>query len=413
MFKAGPIAAATLQTSLVLGLRLVIQAGTILLVARLLGAEQFGIFAGITALAVILGTFSTFGTHLLFLAEISKQPSQRTNILSYAVPTTLLNGSILLIIYLAIAHVLFSQNQDFSLLIICIGFAEIILLPLFLFPVTEKLAHEKTAFSQLITIYPLLLRFLSTLAIILFVQDYILNTFAYAYLGVAIFSLLTVKLIKKDAWLNHKAWCIPTQEQLKESSGYATLALTAAGPTELDKILAATLLPLGVGGIYVAASRVIGAATLPVIALLLSAMPRLFRESDQKQVKNSRLSKWIFLSVFIYGISLTLCLFFITPLFEWLFGKDYKGLAEMLKWVSLAIPGLALRITAGSILMTLNHPWWRAGFEFSGILCMISTSLLFIQNFGDIGMALAVACSEWLMAIIGMLMIIGLSRKTV
>jgi len=50
----GPIARGTVRTSVVLGLRLVVQAGTLLIVARMLGPGAFGVFAGVAALAVLL-----------------------------------------------------------------------------------------------------------------------------------------------------------------------------------------------------------------------------------------------------------------------------------------------------------------------------------------------------------------------
>ena len=48
----GPIARGTLRTTFVPGLRLPVQAGTLLLVARMLGPQQFGAFAGVAALMV-------------------------------------------------------------------------------------------------------------------------------------------------------------------------------------------------------------------------------------------------------------------------------------------------------------------------------------------------------------------------
>lgn len=45
----GPIARATIRTSFVLGLRLLVQAGTLLLVARMLGPADYGAFAAIAA----------------------------------------------------------------------------------------------------------------------------------------------------------------------------------------------------------------------------------------------------------------------------------------------------------------------------------------------------------------------------
>ena len=159
----GPIARSTLHTSIVLGLRLLIQAGTLLIIARMLGPSQYAAFAGMAALAVLLGTFSTFGTHLVLFAEVAKDPERRSHVLSYAVPTTLITGSILFFVYIA-SYLLFFQNIGLSgSIIFCIGLTETILLPLFLIPATEELALEKTARSQLLMIFPLALRTLAAL----------------------------------------------------------------------------------------------------------------------------------------------------------------------------------------------------------------------------------------------------------
>lgn len=78
----GPIARATIRTSFVLVLRLIVQSGTLLLVARMLGQELFGAFAGMATLAVLMGAFSTFGTHLVLLGEASKNKQLGVDILS-------------------------------------------------------------------------------------------------------------------------------------------------------------------------------------------------------------------------------------------------------------------------------------------------------------------------------------------
>ena len=135
----GPIARATIQTSFVLGLRLLVQAGTLLLVARMLGPVEFGAFAGIAALAVLLGTFSTFGTHLVLLGEMSKDPHQREHILSYAVPTTLTGGCLLFVLHLGICELIFADILLPLSILVCIGITEIILLPLYVLPTMESL----------------------------------------------------------------------------------------------------------------------------------------------------------------------------------------------------------------------------------------------------------------------------------
>lgn len=391
----GPIARSTLRTSIVLGLRLLIQAGTLLIIARMLGPSQYAAFAGMAALAVLLGTFSTFGTHLVLFAEVTKDPEQRLHVLSYAVPTTLITGSILFFVYI-ISYLLFFQDIGLSWSIIfCIGLTETVLLPLFLIPATEELALEKTAHSQLLMIFPLSFRILAAFVIMLLAVSHPLIVFAWLYLITAVVTLFCVKWYKPNAWLHPRQWRLANQQQLKHSAGYAVLALTTAGPSELDKMLAIKLLPLGIGGLYIVASRVVGAATLPVTALLLAALPRLFRGQLETRAQSERLNRWILVSVLLYAAVLAGLLWLFAPWVEWLFGQKYQGITQTLQWLCWVVPALALRLSLASMLMALDRPWVRAGIEIFGMLALIIGAVILYPLFGVAGMVGALAISEW------------------
>lgn len=407
----GPIARATIRTSFVLGLRLIVQAGTLLLVARMLGPEDYGAFAAIAALAVLMGTFATFGTHLVLLAEVSKDREQRASVLRYAVPTTLFSGSMLFVLYLAVGEFWLANASVPLQVMACIGLTETLLLPLYLLPATEELALEKTARSQLLVIFPLALRMAVAGIVMLLAPVQPLVLFAWLYLATALLALVCMKVYKHDAWLRPKQWKLPNRAQLKHSVGYATLSLTAAGPSELDKMLAVKLLPLGVSGLYAAASRVIGAATLPVTALLLSALPRLFRQAGEHSAQSQRLNRWIYLSVLIYGMALAGLLWFAAPAVQWLFGSQYHGMGDMLRWLCIAVPGLVLRMTVANELMTSNKPWLRAVFEVLGMATLAIAAFVLYPQFGAKGMALALAASEWGMVLAGMIFILNTQRN--
>lgn len=409
MFK-GAIARSTIRTSLVLGLRLVVQAGTLLLVARMLGPEQYGAFAGIAALAVLMGTFATFGTHLVLLAEVAKDPSKRQSILAYAVPTTLISGCALFLLYLAAGIFGFSHTSVSLVVIACIGLTETLILPFYSLPAIEELALENTARSQLLFIFPLVLRMTVASLIILFQPRQPLVVFAFLYLATALLAIVVIKIYKPQAWLGVKHWKLPTKQNLKHSAGYAVLSLTSLGPSEFDKILAIKLLPLDVSGLYAAASRVIGAATLPVTALLLSAMPRLFRYGTKNPEKTNRLNHWIFASVFIYGLLLGGLLWLAAPLIQHMFGNAYMGMTQILQWLCISVPALALRISAANVLMTMGSPWQRATFEVIGMISLTLTSIILYPRLGIIGIAVALGFSEWLMAMMGVFIV--LTRKS-
>ena len=402
MFK-GAIARSTIRTSFVLGLRLVVQAGTLLLVARMLGPEQYGAFAAIAALAVLMGTFATFGTHFVLLVEVAKDPSQSQSILAYAVPTTMISGGALCLLYLVAGRLAFDDTSVPMVAIACIGLTETLLLPLYSLPVAEELALEKTARSQLLVVFPLALRMAVAILVMLTSPAQPLFVFAWLYLATALLALAAIKIYKPQAWLSAKHWKLPNRAELKCSAGYAMLSFTAAGPGELDKMLAVKLLPLGVSGVYAAASRVVGAATLPVTALLLSALPRLVRHAGPHSANSQRLNCWIYLGVLVYGLLLACFLWLAAPTIQRLFGSYYDGLDSMLQWLCIAVPGLALRMTVANHLVTRNQPWLRAAFEVLGMVSLAIAAFILYPILGPKGMALALAVSEWGMVGFGLI----------
>lgn len=398
----GPIARGTLRTSAVLGLRLIVQAGTLLLVARMLGPDRFGAFAGVTALAVILGTLSTFGTNTVLLGEVSKDPARREQVLPYAVPFTLLCGGTLLVIYLLICTFALDEVGVSITVLLAIGITETLLQPLFILPAMEHLGRGRIARSQLLQTLPLALRLAAAAVVFVLRPTDPLSAYGYGYLVASLIALGVATLAMPAPWPALKTWRLPRGPELRNAAGYAALNITATSPTELDKTLATKLLPLAASGLYSAAGRVIGAATLPVIAMMLSALPRLFREGQDQPKRTAHLLRWIFAAALGYSIALAVLLWFIAPVFVWVFGPKYHGIENIIHWLTLAVPGMALRLAAGSVLTALARPWMRVGFEIAGLAVLVISAVILTAKFNAIGMPLALACSEWVMALLGL-----------
>ena len=409
----GPIALATLRTSLILGVRLAMQAGTLLLVARVLGPERFGEFAGVAALAVVIGTLSSFGTNLVFLGEVSKEPGRRMHVLAYALPTTLLCGTLLLAVYLLFAGVYLSASGVSLMVLLAIGAAEILLQPLFAFLSNEHLAMERIARSQVVISLPLVMRLLAASLVFMVDAADPLAAFSFGYLIASAIALSLATATSSAPWPTLRDWRLPSRAELHQSSGYAALAFTACGPGEIDKTLAAVLLTPSSSGLYAAGTRVIGAVTLPVIAMLLSALPRLFREGHTQPRETTRLLRWILVAALLYSALITAVLWLAAPAFMGLFGPGYEGISQMIQWLCLAVPGMALRIAAGSMLMALGRPWMRAGFEIAGVIVLLVCSLMLTGRLGGTGMAVALACAEWTMAALGLALIASARMRAI
>lgn len=399
MLPNGPIALATIRTSVALGLRLLVQAGTLLLVARLLGPEQFGAFAGIAALAAMLGTLATFGTHVVLLGEMSKDPAQRAQVLPYAVPTTLVCGGMLLVFYTLIC-VCWLDVQHISVsVLLLIGSTEMLLQPLFVLMAIEQHALGRIARSQLLQMLPMVLRLLAGCLVFVLQASQPLQAYAVGYAVASVLALACGALALPTRWPSWRGWRLPSRSERKGAFGYAVLNITKAGPTELDKTLALKLLPHDVIGVYAAGARVVGAVVLPVTAMTLSALPRLFRDGHSSSGRH--LLAWMYGAALAYSLLLAAVLWLVAPAFDLVFGAQYMGISDVIRLLCFSIPGLALRLVAGNALMALGKPWMRVGFEVVGLAILVFASVWLAGWLGASGLPLAVVCSEWGMAVVG------------
>lgn len=412
MLLKGPIAKGTIRTSFVLGLRVLIQAGTLLIVARMLGPDQFGTFAGVAALAVMLGTLSTFGTHIVLLGEISKEPARRDEVLQWAIPTTLICGGALLGIYLLLCELALQVAAIPVSALVMIGATETLLQPLFSLPTAEHLAGGRIARSQLLQNVPLVLRLIAAVTVFLAFPADPLTAYGYGYFAASIIALCVASATMPARWPSPQHWRVPRWRELKDAFGYAVISITTTSPVEIDKALATRLLPLTTAGLYSAGARVIASVILPVVAMLLSALPRLFREGHSQPKQTARLLRWLYLATLGYSMLAIVLLWYISPALMWLFGAQYQGIQEMLLWLLPAVPGMALRVASGNVLMALGQPWMRVGFEVAGIFVLAIAAAILASQPGLHGMPLALACSEWTMAFVGLFLIRHTMRRS-
>ena len=381
-------------------MRLVLQAGTLLLVARVLGPYQFGAYAGIAALAMLLGTLSTFGTPLVLLAETSRALHRRLRVLPYCLSTTLISGSLLLVIYLLLVKWVFAASPISLELVVVIGLTELLVQPLIGFPSAQLQAQRKIAASQLVFLAPLVIRFVVILYMFLRPVGQPLAVFVVASLFAGLVGLLVASLAMPNAWPAFRHWRLATLPELRRAASFAVLSITTRGPTEVDKSLAARLLPLETAGVYSGAARIVSAVNVPILAMIQSALPTLFSQARQAAGIQPRMLATMFGVAFLYGSGAALLMWLFVPSIAWLFGDAYAGIGQTASLLCAAIPGTTLRMTSGAILMARDEPWARVFYEASGVAIILAAAIYFAPRFGIVGMISAYVAAEWVMAVI-------------
>lgn len=393
-FLKGPIASASIRTTGVLGLRLLFQAGHLIVLARLLGPAQFGLLAAVMASAMLLGKLATFGTQYPLLRSTAQDSHTEASVLSYAIPTTLATSSILFSIFLPAAYCLIPTQLDFGIWpLLAIATAELLTAPLITLFAMAQVGRGRIASSQLIQTLPLGLRFLAATMLLATQSDQPLQLYAALYLGTSAITLTAMLSTKAANPPNIRTWRAPRLIELKEASGFGVMDIVTAAPSEIDKAIAPYLLTPHLSGLYAVAGRTAGALTLPVSAMMLSALPRLFRAATPG--RDNRLLRHTILFSFTYSLLLAMALWWLAPFISHLFGHSYASLTEIFRVFCLAVPAMALRVVANNTLVSLGQPLKRVLCELLGILVLIISASALSPYFGALGLALSYVVSQW------------------
>jgi len=405
----GPIARSTLLTTLVFGLRLVLQASTLLLVARLLGPHGYGAFAGAAALAVFLGALAALGMPLMLMRAVAREPEQGRRVLRYALPTVACGGGVIMLAYLLGCAWLFPSAELSLSVLLAVGGAEIIVQPLLLLCAAEWHGRGAVAGAQLLQVSPLMLRLACAVAVMAWAPQSALLAYAIGYLAASVLVFGVAISLAMQPLPRWGEWHWPPRRELGEALGFAATELSRNGPTELDKALAASWLPANAAGLYAVASRMMAAVVLPVMAMVVSALPRLFRDNATTRSGSRRLILWMSGVALSYGTGVGILLWAAAPWLDELLGPEYRGVGAVVRTLCWVVPGLSLRLVFGSILMARGAAWTRVGFEVAGLLTLVLVGAALVPERGPVGLPIALICAEYAMALAGGVMVVRAS----
>lgn len=393
----GPIARATVRTSAVFGLRLSLQVITLLLVTRMLGPVAYGAFAGVMGLAIFLGAFSGCGMPLEQMRASARAEGPDGVALPYALPAILLVGGALLLLFVPVCLLFLPSESIGTGTLLAIGAAELLLQPVLVLFAAERHGRGEMARAQLMQVFPLALRTLAAGSVVLLAPSSPLPVYAFAYALASFLALLLCWRRVLRAPLGN--WRLPRRSEWRSALGYAATEVSRNGPTELDKSIAARSLLPHDAGLYSAGARITAAVVLPVMAMAVSALPRLFR--DAGGAGSGRLVAVMCALALSFGSAMAVLLWLTAPSLDAVLGDAYGDVGSVVRGLCVVVPGLALRIVIGNVLMAFGQPWVRVSIESCGVAVLLFTGAALSQSLGTTGMTLALACSEWGMALIG------------
>lgn len=397
----GALARSSLHTGGLLALRLLAQAAILLLLTRLLGPVIYGQLVAAASLAVVMGILASLGAGFVMMAQAPKHADAVATVWRYAWPLTLAVGLLLLTVYLPMARLLGGGTPLAWHVLVFLGVTELLCTPWTSMQSFALQASDRVPLSQFVQWLPLGLRVIAVLPCFLLDASQRLGGYAVLQLVAAVIGLLaglliTMQYVRLD-WRPRLA----RARELRQGASYAAMHLVAANPSEIDKIMAARLIGSHDAGIYAATSRAMGSVTMPVIAMLLAAQPRLFRYAAALDPQGKALIRLIAILALGWGLLCWLALTIVSPVLPWVFGKSFGAMALLMPWLAAVAAPLSLRFAAGTVLMTLGRPLERMLFELFGIATLLLGMFVFAPRMGMRGLASAMLLSETAMALLG------------
>jgi O-antigen/teichoic acid export membrane protein len=398
----GRLARGTLSLSASTGLRSLIQSVVFMIVARLLGVADFGAYAAIMALSSTFGCFTGWGTHSVLVRDVSRDPSSYPVAWGHALAAIAVSAPALLALYLASAWALLPAGVSYTAILI-IGVADIVLAPIALFAAVAYQSHERIEGAANLSLMAMMPRIAGAIVLIplTLVISPEMRLAAWSLLYAAS-TMVAVHYSLRKALRELGAAHRPTWRGLlgsfREGLTFAFSGAALKIYTDIDKTMLAKLATTEAAGAYSAGYRIMELATVPVLSLMTTALPRFFRVGEQGLPAAISYSYRLLPFPVIYTILSGLVLYLCADILPVVLGSTFLSAVPVLQWLAW-LPLVSLpRLCFQTVLACCNRQMQALGILVSGCVLNIMLNLWMIPAWGWRGSVAATYTAELAMA---------------
>jgi O-antigen/teichoic acid export membrane protein len=333
-YRSSTLARNTVWMFLGQGLRLVIQAGYFILIARSLGAKQYGSFVAAAALVSILAPFVGLGSDKMIIKNVARKRSTLDECFANGLLMTVLTGAIALTLTLAACRLILPQSVAF-VTILMVALSDLILFRIIDLVGSAFQSLEMLAWTAKVNVLVSAIRFAGIALLALFISHITASEWSIVYTlttGIAVAaSLVFVKRIIKTLPFSAERARGELLEGFYFSGGESAQSIY----NDLDKSMLARLSTLDATGIYAAAYRLVDVAFVPVRSLVFAAYPGFFREAERKATGTYRYACKLLPKALLAGVFTSAAVMLGAPLVPKILGVEYAHTVEALRWLAV------------------------------------------------------------------------------
>lgn len=315
------------------GARLLIQGVYFVLIARALGAEQYGAFVGVVALVAILSPFSPFGTGSILVRNVARDRETFRYSWGNALWMTGVSGSALLCVVLLLSRFVLAGKIPLRLVFL-VGLSDLLFAAAVGVSALAFVAVEQLHRTAQVNVVLTSARAAGALALFLAISHPAALSWGYFYcLSSMVGAAYAVVLVCSN--LGYPKLALRRlRSDLLEGFYFAIGLSSASIYNNIDKTMLVRLATFGAAGIYAAAYRIVDFSFLPISAFLNASFPTFFQHGTHGVGETKRLALRFLPFAAAYAVLAGGVLVLVAPLLPAVLGHDFGSSVEALRWLS-------------------------------------------------------------------------------
>ncbi|WP_457353811.1 lipopolysaccharide biosynthesis protein [Roseateles sp. P5_D6] len=388
----------------------VLQAINFALLARSLGAAEYGTLATINSAASLLLPLAGLGYGSVMLMRVAREAQHAPVALGNALSVQLVTGSAGAAIGAAAVVMISSTPVAFGVaLIVLLG--ELVFMRTAVTAAQLFSALEQQGRASVINVATSCARVASVLVAIIVSDRVTALVWASLFLAFSImFAAALIWFMARAAGGLSVEWKAIGKD-LGHGTDFSLGTLAKAIYTDADKLVLARFGTAADVGTYAAAYRVAAMSFMPVRAMLDAAAGRFFRQGQGGIAQALALSRRVLTFALPYSLGVAAVLVLGADYLPLVFGAGYAKAIPLIKWLAVLPVIQAVHYTLSDALSGAGYQRYRMVAQFVVVVFYLATALVVIPQFRAPGAALTCLASELLLAVIIAALVITLYRR--
>lgn len=375
------------------GSSVIIQAAYFIIVARVLGSEDYGTFIGTTALVAAVFPFVGLGSSDIFIKHVARNPKVFRGYWGTALLTSLLFVFGLIPLTLLAARVFFPENVSL-ILVLLVLLADLLGLKMWELASVAFIAVDRVRLAAQAKILYSIGKLIAALVLLVFFKGSNVVTWGMLYcigsIMPAVVSVLHVNRSFGTPIFNLRKY----RPEFDEGFFFSIAASAETVNAQIDKTMLVSLASVDVAGIYGAGYRFIDVGYTLIFAVMSATYTRFLRHGATGIKDGIKFAKGLVPVACGYGILSAIALLSFAPFVSNLLGADYADSSNVLRWLAPIHLIAALQFIAADTLTGAGLQKMRSSMQVASAILNFSLNLYLIPQFSWYGAIWATLASE-------------------